>query len=209
MRGKASRTDGRRAALILWGGWLLVTGLTFSFMAGIFHQYYTVALAPAVAALVGIGAVQLWRDRHRLWVRLFAGLAVGLTTATSWMLLSRSSSFVPWLRWAVLVVGVLATITMLLPAPRKVALVAALAATFAGLAGPVAYSAQTISTGHEGGIPSAGPNVGGSDLRPGPKATVVPGAKAASAAACPVGEMLTAAIRMALAAMALRGENKA
>ncbi|MFI6776594.1 ArnT family glycosyltransferase [Nocardia sp. NPDC050412] len=161
LRGKAARTDGRRAALILWGGWLLVTGLTFSFMAGIFHQYYTVALAPAVAALVGIGAVQLWRDRHRLWVRLFAGLAVGLTTATSWMLLSRSSGFVPWLRWAVLVVGVLATITVLLPAPRKVALVAALAATFAGLAGPVAYSAQTISTGHEGGIPSAGPNVGG------------------------------------------------
>ncbi len=160
LRGKAARTDMRRAALILWGGWLLVTGLTFSFMAGIFHQYYTVALAPAVAALVGIGAAQLWQDRHLRWVRLFAGLAVGLTTATAWMLLSRSSSFVPWLRWAVLVVGVLATIAVLLPAPRRVALVAALAAAFTGLAGPVAYSAQTISTGHEGGIVSAGPNVG-------------------------------------------------
>ena len=33
----------------LWGGWLLVTGLIFSFMAGIFHAYYTVALAPAIA----------------------------------------------------------------------------------------------------------------------------------------------------------------
>ncbi|MEV5836217.1 glycosyltransferase family 39 protein [Nocardia sp. NPDC052112] len=160
LRGKAARTDGRRAALILWGGWLLVTGLTFSFMAGIFHQYYTVALAPAVAALVGIGAVVLWQDRHRLWVRLFAGLAVGLTTATSWMLLSRSASFVPWLRWTVLVVGVLATIAVLLPAPRKLALVSAFAAACTGLAGPVAYSAQTISTGHEGGIVSAGPNVG-------------------------------------------------
>ena len=38
---------------VLWGGWLLVTGLVFSFMAGIIHPYYTVALAPAVAALVG------------------------------------------------------------------------------------------------------------------------------------------------------------
>ena len=47
-------TDPRRAGV--WGGWLLVTGLTFSFMAGIFHAYYTVALAPAIAALVGIGA---------------------------------------------------------------------------------------------------------------------------------------------------------
>ena len=42
-----------RAAAVLWGGWLLVTGLMFSFMAGIIHPYYTVAIAPAVAALVG------------------------------------------------------------------------------------------------------------------------------------------------------------
>ena len=48
---------------VLWGGWLLVTGLTFSFMAGIIHPYYTVALAPAVGALVGLGVVTLWRDR--------------------------------------------------------------------------------------------------------------------------------------------------
>ena len=54
--GRAPRTDLRRAALLLWGGWLVVTGLVFSLMAGIFHAYYTVALAPAIAALVGIGA---------------------------------------------------------------------------------------------------------------------------------------------------------
>ena len=46
-----------RAGLTLWLGWLLVTGLTFSFMAGIFHPYYTVALAPAIGALVGTGAL--------------------------------------------------------------------------------------------------------------------------------------------------------
>jgi 4-amino-4-deoxy-L-arabinose transferase-like glycosyltransferase len=33
------RTDRMRAAFELWGGWLLVTGLTFSFMQGIFHAY--------------------------------------------------------------------------------------------------------------------------------------------------------------------------
>ena len=52
-----------RAAAVLWGGWLLVTGLTFSFMAGIIHPYYTVALAPAVAALVGLGAARSGGDR--------------------------------------------------------------------------------------------------------------------------------------------------
>ena len=51
LRRRAPRTDGDRAAVIAWGGWLLVTGITFSFMAGIFHAYYTVALAPAIAAL--------------------------------------------------------------------------------------------------------------------------------------------------------------
>ncbi|GAA3782902.1 glycosyltransferase family 39 protein [Micromonospora maritima] len=63
LAGRAPRTDRTRAGLLLWGGWLLVTGLIFSFMSGIFHAYYTVALAPAVGALVGIGTTLLWRAR--------------------------------------------------------------------------------------------------------------------------------------------------
>ncbi|PRC61747.1 glycosyl transferase, partial [Mycobacterium sp. ITM-2017-0098] len=50
-------TAGVRASLLLWGGWLLVTGAIFSFMDGTIHPYYTVALAPAIAALVGISVV--------------------------------------------------------------------------------------------------------------------------------------------------------
>src|SRR6185436_4923025 len=54
-------------ALLLWGGWLVVTGAVFSLMAGIFHAYYTVALAPAIAALVAIGGRLLCGRRpHRL-----------------------------------------------------------------------------------------------------------------------------------------------
>ena len=67
--GAADRSS-TRASLILWGGWLIVTGLTFSFMSGIFHAYYTVALAPPIAALVGIGATMLWaraRIGPRCW----------------------------------------------------------------------------------------------------------------------------------------------
>ncbi|WP_327110626.1 glycosyltransferase family 39 protein [Nocardia sp. NBC_01730] len=166
LRGKAARTDRQRASLILWGGWLLVTGLVFSFMAGIFHQYYTVALAPAIAALVGAGAVLLWRERHRLWVRLAMALAVGLTTATAWMLLSRSAEWQSWLRWTVLVVGVLATISVVFPTPRKLAVVSALAVAFTGLAGPIAYAVDTIATPHVGPMPSAGPNVAMHGNRP-------------------------------------------
>src|SRR6266540_1183318 len=63
---RAPRTDRVRGGFLLWGGWLLTTGLVFSFMQGIFHAYYTVALAPAIAALVGIGATLLWRRREHL-----------------------------------------------------------------------------------------------------------------------------------------------
>ncbi|MEU5937051.1 glycosyltransferase family 39 protein [Micromonospora sp. NPDC047187] len=65
LAGRATRTDRTRAGLLLWGGWLLVTGLIFSFMSGIFHAYYTVALAPAIGALVGIGVTLLWRERRQ------------------------------------------------------------------------------------------------------------------------------------------------
>src|SRR5262249_30182467 len=41
---RAPRTDGRRADVLVWGTWLVVTGLVFSEMKGIIHPYYTVAL---------------------------------------------------------------------------------------------------------------------------------------------------------------------
>ena len=162
LRGKAPRTDAQRASLIVWGAWLLVTGLTFSFMAGIFHSYYTVALSPAVAALVGIGSVMVWRERQRLWVRIAMALAAASTVALAWVLLGRSASFVPWLKWAILVVGVVAVVALLIPALTRgrLAAVAILAVMFAGLAGPTAYAVDTIGTPHTGSIVSAGPNTG-------------------------------------------------
>ena len=58
------RTGRLRAHLLLWGGWLLVSGAVFSFMHGVIHPYYTVALAPAIAALIGISVRELWRGRE-------------------------------------------------------------------------------------------------------------------------------------------------
>ena len=66
-----------RASLLLWGGWLLVTGAVFSFMDGTIHPYYTVALAPAIAALVGISVRELWRRQGILVAAARAGDHVG------------------------------------------------------------------------------------------------------------------------------------
>ncbi|MFC9360339.1 ArnT family glycosyltransferase [Rhodococcus sp. NPDC057014] len=163
VRGRAARTDTQRASFLVWGLWLLVTGLTFSFMAGIFHAYYTVALAPAVAALVAIGSVTLWRRRDSLWVRAVLAVTLLATAAMSWVLLGRSASFAPWLKWAVVVVGIVAAVAVLIPALTRgrIAAVVTLAALFTGLAGPAAYAVDTIATPHTGSIVSAGPTVEG------------------------------------------------
>jgi 4-amino-4-deoxy-L-arabinose transferase-like glycosyltransferase len=64
---EAGVLDERQRQLLLWGGWFGTMYLFFSF-AGFFHRYYLVMLAPAVAALAGIGLVTLWEEyRRRDW----------------------------------------------------------------------------------------------------------------------------------------------
>src|SRR5919205_3175139 len=58
------RLDQRQGALVLWGTWLFTMAVFFS-IAGMFHRYYMVMLAPAIAALVGAGIVALWSDYRR------------------------------------------------------------------------------------------------------------------------------------------------
>ncbi|RKE18482.1 glycosyltransferase family 39 protein [Streptomyces sp. TLI_171] len=167
------RTDSARTAFLVWGSWLLATALTFSFMSGIFHQYYTVALAPAVAALVGMGADGLWKVRHRLPYAAVLAVTVLVTAWWAHQLLGRSSQFVPWLANLVLVAGILAAIALLLAGRipgvtgRRIATLAGLTALAAGLAGPAAYAIDTVSTGHSGSIVTAGPAVRSGGFGPG------------------------------------------
>jgi 4-amino-4-deoxy-L-arabinose transferase-like glycosyltransferase len=160
----APRTDRNRAALVLWGTWLLVTGLVFSFMQGIFHAYYSVALAPAAGALVGIGATLLWNRRHELVNAVVLGATLLVTALWAHVLLARSSGWHPWLATAVVVAGV--AVAALIAGgsawlPRRAAVAAGAAALIVALTGPTAYALQTSSTPHAGSIPSAGPQVAG------------------------------------------------
>ncbi|WP_261555140.1 ArnT family glycosyltransferase [Frankia tisae] len=156
---RAPRTDRLRAAFALWGGWLLVTGIIFSQMKGIFHAYYTVALAPAVGALVGMGAVLLWRHRSHPAAALAGAAAIAATTAWSWTLLHRTADWHPWIRYTVLVAGIIATIGFLATVrlPRRASIGVAAVALVAGLLGPGAYAVATAGSAHTGSIPSAGP----------------------------------------------------
>ena len=160
---RAPRTDAVRASVVIWGLWVAVTGLTFSFMAGIIHPYYMVALAPGVAGLAGLGGVLLWQRRSLPAAAVPLAAALAAAAAMAFQLLGRSPAYVPWLRWAVLILALLAVVLLLLPlAPgggvgRALKRTTAAAAVVAALAAPLAYSLTTAATAHSGAIVSAGP----------------------------------------------------
>jgi len=164
MTWRRARTDRTRAALVLWGGWLLVTGLVFSLAQGIIHPYYTVALAPAIAAIVGIGTWALWSRRSALWARLAMGATVLATSVWSVVLLNRVPTWHPELRPVILAAGCLAALLLVFSSyighasRARVARGAALGiAGIAVFAAPAAYTLATVTTPHSGAIPSAGP----------------------------------------------------
>jgi len=144
-----------------------VSGLVLSLMSGGSHQYYTVVLAPAVAALTGAGFVALWglRDRFR-----FGGLALSgailVTTALSYLLLSRTPDLLPWLAPAVIATGLGSAAFIAVPEldSRKVGVMLAGAGLAAILAGPAAFTFQTVTTSQQGSIVTAGPTATVTDV---------------------------------------------
>ena len=72
----------KHQALVLWGGWLVTGGVFFS-VASYFHEYYLTLLGAPLAALVGIGIVELWkmRKQYPLFAMLAAIAVVGVTLA--------------------------------------------------------------------------------------------------------------------------------
>jgi 4-amino-4-deoxy-L-arabinose transferase-like glycosyltransferase len=156
---RTPRTDRTRAALALWGGWLIVTGMVFSYMQGTIHPYYAVALAPAVAALVAVGSRELWQHRNTMTGRV--GLAATTVAAGGWsyVLLARNAGWHPELRSAILAGTVVSAAALLVPPRRlgKAVAAVALGGVLAGLAGTGAYAAATAGSVHTGSIPSVGP----------------------------------------------------
>jgi 4-amino-4-deoxy-L-arabinose transferase-like glycosyltransferase len=178
LRGRRPRTDLRRAAYLVWGGWLVVTMLVFSLMAGIFHEYYTVALAPAIGALVGMGAVEAWERRSSSIGTIALAAATAAAAVWGFVLLSGTTAYSDWLRVSVLAVGLAAALLILATAwlhTRAVPFVLA-GALVAALAGPAAYTISTTAQAHTGSIVTAGPAGGrGSFAGGGPQGGGAPG----------------------------------
>jgi 4-amino-4-deoxy-L-arabinose transferase-like glycosyltransferase len=149
---RTARTGAVRAGLLLWGGWLLVTGAVFSFIDGTVHPYCTVALAPAVAALVGISVRELWQCREFLVPPIVLATMAATTGVWAFILLDRTPDWLPALRWIVVAGSV---VVAAIPAVghrlgRGVVALAAAAALF-GLAAPTAFSIYNMVHSHSSG----------------------------------------------------------
>ncbi|WIV52557.1 ArnT family glycosyltransferase [Amycolatopsis nalaikhensis] len=162
-----------RAGWLLWGGWLLVTTVVFSFAGGIWHPYYTTALAPAEAAVSAAGLALLWRRSRRVGLPV----AIGLSAAWAFALTSRDTTFYGWTRWVVLGTAAVAVVWLAV-APSRRAVVAGLVPV---LLTPAVWSYAAAQSTTAGTLPAAGPAAPGTPGGPvGPGMVGGPGGPGAS-----------------------------
>lgn len=157
-RDAAGLDRGEKSGLVMWGGWLVVTGLVFSYMSGTIHPYYTVALAPAIGALVGLGAAFAWRLRERLDGRLAMAGMMGLSAGWAVVLLSRNDFGPVWTRWAIGVIATLSAIAVVVGGAlrwKKLVATAAIVGALVGVSATAAFGVATAATEHTGSIPTA------------------------------------------------------
>ena len=156
---KTPRTNRGRAAVIFWILWLIIHIVIFSMTSGVIHPYYVVVMAPAVAALVGIGVSFLWgayvRQKSYAWI---LPMLVGITAVIAIIILSYAGTMT-WLMWTVGILGAIGMIGLLvnLYVPKRwlqnLAIITSVAAC---MTTPVVYTLSTVNVTHTGSIPTAG-----------------------------------------------------
>ena len=162
---RARRTDQVRAGFVMWGIWLLTVGLIFSKMSTIPHTAYMSSLAPPLAALSAAGLVMFWRYYRagdaRGWM-----LPVAVAAELAWavFLWRDYGGFLPWVRTAAVVAGVIAIVVMVVTkltrrARGRLATAGLTVGVVAALAAPSAWAASVLDTRYGGSSfnASAGP----------------------------------------------------
>ncbi|MBV9455108.1 MAG: glycosyltransferase family 39 protein [Rubrobacter sp.] len=156
--------DQRQGALVLWGMWLLTMAVFFS-VAGMFHRYYMVMLAPAIAALVGVGVVALWSDYRRVGWRgwLLPLTLLGMAALQTYIVLDYYDE--DWSRWlppAIMGLCLVAAVTLIVlrlrPRPKvsNYAASVGVVGILALLIAPTVWAAYTVWQGNAM-LPAAGP----------------------------------------------------
>ncbi|MER7081381.1 4-amino-4-deoxy-L-arabinose transferase [Saccharopolyspora kobensis] len=156
----------RLAGWVLWGGWLVVIGLMFSFAQGIMHPYYTTMLAPAVGAVTGAGLVRFWHWYREPGARgWLLPIGVAITVAWAMAVVARDLSWHAWAGYSAAGLGIVALVVLLLGRRGRARL--AKSGLALGLAAillvPTAWSSIAAVSGESGmggTNPMAGPETG-------------------------------------------------
>lgn len=152
-RGGLSRSE--KSAVVIWGGWIMMCALIFSYMDGLGHPYYSVTMAPALSALVGLGGLWAWRQRLTRGGRMALAAMIGVSAAWSVHLL-RATGFGPgWVRGLIGATATLAVLALIAGRGRGPISVATVAGALAGVSACASFAVATAMTPHTGAIPNA------------------------------------------------------
>ena len=146
-----------RACLVLWGTWLVVLTAVFSSSPAI-NSYYTAALSPAVAALIGTGLTLAWQHREQARTRLVVGVALLATAGyAAWLLPASGTGLPPWLKPALIGLALAAALSpaaafclAALTRPPSAGILTAVSITLSALAAlivPTVASASVVLSG--------------------------------------------------------------
>ena len=161
-RGRAPRTDRPRAALLLWGGWLVLMGGSSASARGSSTSTTRSPSAPPIGALIGMGAAVGWRRRQDPIARAVLAAALAATASWGYVLLDRTPDWAPYLRPLVLGGGLRAASAVLaLPwLSRRAATALAAGALDGRPPRPGRVLLDTARTPQRGAIVTAGPSTG-------------------------------------------------
>ncbi|HZP26806.1 MAG TPA: glycosyltransferase family 39 protein [Dehalococcoidia bacterium] len=153
----------RRTFGVLFVGWVLLYGGVFSYAGGIYHSYYTSAMAPGVAALVGVGSITLLGaiKRDRRWLIALVAL-VGLTVWAQLQIAGRTPDFYGWVRPITVATAFSGLALAVFLAARRMPVATGLMLSVGGLLLlPAAWSfSTTANTSLNNTLPQAGPQRG-------------------------------------------------
>jgi 4-amino-4-deoxy-L-arabinose transferase-like glycosyltransferase len=145
------RTDPARAGVILWTSWLVMLGGVFSVSTGI-NPYYTAVLAPAMAAIIGIGVAVAASSDHRLVPVVTGVIVIASVAYAAWLLANGNTAAPAWLRPAAIAAGLaaLAAAALAMLRRRRGTLAAALVVGLVAACLTPTVATVSVVAGHRG-----------------------------------------------------------
>lgn len=154
---------------LFWLAWL-IPAMGFFSIAGFFHQYYLIMMAPPIAALAGAGWLQLWGyyKERATWLSWLLPAAVLATTGLEVYIIHPYDGTIGR-GWSILILAAGVSVSVLLLILRmlkgtagKQALVhaAAVMGLLVLLIGPLYWAFTPITYGNNSMTPAAGPDSG-------------------------------------------------